>query len=262
MMPCSQPAWFRFFTMIKPTSLKKLSKPCLPAARAYLEFTNRGEKALSVFSHLNTFIEDAKLPIILGVGSVIDAPTAALYIAHGANFIVGPLFNPEVARLCNRRKIAYFPGCATVAEISTAEEAGVEIVKVFPGETVGGPNFIKAVLGPSALVAPDADRRRRCHPRIGAELAQSRRLLCGSGQQPDPQRLGICRQLPGHSRNHAGHPAVGCRSQKITGGFMAVIYGHRCIYHRRQSLADRFIRQSAWHRQHRTAVFHTASVVE
>lgn len=113
-----------------------------------LEFTNRGEKALPVFSHVNSYIVDTKLPIILGVGSVVDAPTAALYIAHGANFIVGPLFNPEVARLCNRRKIAYLPGCATVAEISAAEEAGVEIVKVFPGETVGGPAFIKAVLGP------------------------------------------------------------------------------------------------------------------
>ena len=113
-----------------------------------LEFTNRGEKALSVFSHLNSYIESARLPIILGVGSVIDAPTAALYLAHGANFIVGPLFNAEVARLCNRRKIAYLPGCATAAEISTAEEAGVEIVKVFPGETVGGPAFIKAILGP------------------------------------------------------------------------------------------------------------------
>ncbi len=113
-----------------------------------LEFTNRGAKALPVFSQLNSFIEKSKLPIILGVGSVIDAPTAALFLAHGANFIVGPLFNPEVARLCNRRKIAYLPGCATVAEISTAEESGVEIVKVFPGETVGGPAFIKAVLGP------------------------------------------------------------------------------------------------------------------
>lgn len=113
-----------------------------------MEFTNRGEKALPVFGQLNAFIESNKIPIILGVGSIIDAPTAALYIAHGANFIVGPMFNLEVARLCNRRKIAYLPGCGTIAEISAAEEAGVEIVKVFPGETVGGPAFIKAVLGP------------------------------------------------------------------------------------------------------------------
>ena len=132
----------------QPEVAQEIVKAISAGGARVLEFTNRGEKALTVFSHLNAFIEHEKLPIILGVGSVIDAPTAALYIAHGANFIVGPLFNPEVARLVNRRKIAYLPGCGTVAEISTAEEAGVEIVKVFPGETVGGPAFIKAVLGP------------------------------------------------------------------------------------------------------------------
>lgn len=132
----------------QPETAAEIVKAVSDGGARILEFTNRGEKALAVFSHLNTFIETNQLPIILGVGSVIDAPTAALYIAHGANFIVGPLFNLEVARLCNRRKIAYLPGCATVAEISAAEEAGVEIVKVFPGETVGGPSFIKAVLGP------------------------------------------------------------------------------------------------------------------
>jgi 2-dehydro-3-deoxyphosphogluconate aldolase/(4S)-4-hydroxy-2-oxoglutarate aldolase len=109
-----------------------------------LEFTNRGEKALSVFAE----VVNANPKLIVGVGSVLDAPTAALFIAYGANFIVGPVFNPEVARLCNRRKIAYLPGCGSASEISTAEEAGVEIAKVFPGESVGGPGFIKAILGP------------------------------------------------------------------------------------------------------------------
>jgi 2-dehydro-3-deoxyphosphogluconate aldolase/(4S)-4-hydroxy-2-oxoglutarate aldolase len=109
-----------------------------------LEFTNRGEKALSVFAEL----VNAAPKTIIGVGSVLDAPTAALFIAHGANFIVGPVFNPDVARLCNRRKIPYLPGCGSASEISTAEEYGVEIAKVFPGESVGGPGFIKAVLGP------------------------------------------------------------------------------------------------------------------
>ena len=113
-----------------------------------IEFTNRGDKALRVFSHLNETLEAKKSPVILGVGSVMDAPTAALYIAHGANFIVSPIFNAETARLCNRRKIAYMPGCASATEISTAEEMGAEIVKIFPGETVGGPAFIKAILGP------------------------------------------------------------------------------------------------------------------
>jgi 2-dehydro-3-deoxyphosphogluconate aldolase/(4S)-4-hydroxy-2-oxoglutarate aldolase len=79
---------------------------------------------------------------------VVDAPTAALYIAYGANFVVGPVLNPEIARLCNRRKIAYSPGCGSATEIAQAEELGVEIVKVFPGRSVGGPDFVKSILGP------------------------------------------------------------------------------------------------------------------
>jgi 2-dehydro-3-deoxyphosphogluconate aldolase / (4S)-4-hydroxy-2-oxoglutarate aldolase len=121
---------------------------CAEGGARVVEFTNRGESALPVFAHLNASLSASKSALILGVGSIMDAPTAALYLAHGANFIVSPAFNLDVARLCNRRKIPYLPGCATATEISTAEEAGVEIVKIFPGETVGGPAFIKAVLGP------------------------------------------------------------------------------------------------------------------
>ena len=84
----------------------------------------------------------------MGVGSIVDAPTAGIYIANGAKFVVGPLTNPDVAKLCNRRKIPYSPGCGSATEIGYAEELGVEIVKVFPGSSVGGPEFVKAMLGP------------------------------------------------------------------------------------------------------------------
>lgn len=126
----------------------KVVRACSEGGAKVLEFTNRGEKALQVFTSLVSFVAAEKLPIVLGVGSVLDAPTAALFIASGAKFIVGPTCNPDIARLCNRRKIAYMPGCGTVTEISNAEELGVEITKVFPGETLGGPAFIKSVLGP------------------------------------------------------------------------------------------------------------------
>ena len=86
--------------------------------------------------------------VILGGGTIVDAPTAALYLTAGANFIVGPNFNSEISRLCNRRKVLYIPGCSTENEISTAEEWGAEICKVFPGELAGGPGFISAVMGP------------------------------------------------------------------------------------------------------------------
>lgn len=113
-----------------------------------LEFTNRGARALPVFAALRAHIDSESLPLLLGIGSIVDAPTAALFIAHGADFVVGPTFDADVARLCNRRKIAYLPGCATPTEIARAEEFGAEIVKVFPGTTVGGPAFIEAVRKP------------------------------------------------------------------------------------------------------------------
>lgn len=113
-----------------------------------VEFTNRGDQAMEVFKALVPYFTEARPEVIMGVGSIADAPTAALAISYGANFVVGPMLNPEVARMCNRRKVAYMPGCGTVSEISAAEELGVEICKVFPGTQVGGPGFIKAVTAP------------------------------------------------------------------------------------------------------------------
>jgi 2-dehydro-3-deoxyphosphogluconate aldolase/(4S)-4-hydroxy-2-oxoglutarate aldolase len=122
----------------------QVTTACMDGGARVVEFTNRGEGALQVFAQLVEYFRSAKSELILGIGSILDAPTAALFIAHGASFIVGPTFNPEVSQLCNRRKIAYIPGCATPTEISTAEAAGAEIVKIFPPS----PDLIKSVLGP------------------------------------------------------------------------------------------------------------------
>jgi 2-dehydro-3-deoxyphosphogluconate aldolase/(4S)-4-hydroxy-2-oxoglutarate aldolase len=127
---------------------KHIVAACAEGGAKVVEFTNRGDFAYHTFTDLSRHVASASPDVILGVGSIVDAPTAAMYIASGANFIVGPTFNPEVARLCNRRKIPYMPGCGSLTEISQAEELGVEIVKVFPGGAVGGPGFVKAVLGP------------------------------------------------------------------------------------------------------------------
>jgi 2-dehydro-3-deoxyphosphogluconate aldolase/(4S)-4-hydroxy-2-oxoglutarate aldolase len=127
---------------------KEIVTACAAGGARVVEFTNRGDFAPQVFLELARHFAQADPSIILGVGSVVDSPTAALYIAYGANFVVGPVLNPEVARLCNRRKVAYSPGCGSASEISNAEELGVEIVKVFPGSCVGGPAFVKSVMGP------------------------------------------------------------------------------------------------------------------
>jgi 2-dehydro-3-deoxyphosphogluconate aldolase/(4S)-4-hydroxy-2-oxoglutarate aldolase len=123
-------------------------KACADGGARCVEFTNRGDLAWKVFVEAQEHILANDLDIILGVGSIVDAPTAGLYISSGANFVVGPLLNPDVAKMCNRRKVPYSPGCGSASEIGQAEELGVEIVKVFPGKEVGGPAFVKSILGP------------------------------------------------------------------------------------------------------------------
>ncbi|MFL5652129.1 MAG: bifunctional 4-hydroxy-2-oxoglutarate aldolase/2-dehydro-3-deoxy-phosphogluconate aldolase [Chloroflexota bacterium] len=112
-----------------------------------IEFTDRGPGAWTVFERLAQEAARHDPGAILGAGSVRDVPAADRFIASGARFIVGPSFSADVARLCNRRRVPYLPGCATPTEIVAAEESGVELIKVFPGDTLG-PGFVKAVLGP------------------------------------------------------------------------------------------------------------------
>jgi 2-dehydro-3-deoxyphosphogluconate aldolase / (4S)-4-hydroxy-2-oxoglutarate aldolase len=127
---------------------KKIARAVADGGGRVLEFTNRGDFAYQVFSELIKWCAKETPELILGAGSVIDQGTAALYMNSGANFIVAPFFNKEVAKDCNRRKIAYIPGCGSAAEISKAEEFGAEICKIFPGAEVGGPEFVKNLLAP------------------------------------------------------------------------------------------------------------------
>jgi 2-dehydro-3-deoxyphosphogluconate aldolase/(4S)-4-hydroxy-2-oxoglutarate aldolase len=130
-----------------PEIAARVISACAEGGVRCFEFTNRGDQAHEVFREMIVrFKSDER--VILGAGSILDPATAALYIQLGANFIVGPILNPEVARLCNRRKVAYSPGCGSASEISQAEELGVEICKIFPGGAVGGPGFVKDLLGP------------------------------------------------------------------------------------------------------------------
>lgn len=125
-----------------------IARACVDGGARVLEYTNRGDRAWEVFAGLERYCAAECSSAVLGAGSVVDAPTAALYVNTGASFVVGPATNPEVALLCNRRKIPYVPGCATPTEISAAEALGCELVKVFPGDSVGGPEFVRAVLAP------------------------------------------------------------------------------------------------------------------
>ena len=127
---------------------KAVVKACYDGGVRLFEFTNRGDFATLIFAALNQWAEEECPEMIMGVGSVIDAGTAAMYLALGANFIVSPLIDEGTARVCNKRKVAWSPGCGSVTEIGRAMELGAEVVKIFPGSQVGGPSFVKAVKGP------------------------------------------------------------------------------------------------------------------
>ncbi|MDE5421281.1 bifunctional 4-hydroxy-2-oxoglutarate aldolase/2-dehydro-3-deoxy-phosphogluconate aldolase [Ancylomarina sp. DW003] len=127
---------------------KDVVKACYDGGARLFEFVNRGDYAHQIFDELNKWAAKECPDMMLGVGSVIDAGTTSLYIQLGTNFVVSPILNAEMAKVCNRRKVAWSPGCGSLTEISYAEELGAEVVKIFPGAQVGGPEFVKAVKGP------------------------------------------------------------------------------------------------------------------
>ncbi|MFW6267613.1 MAG: bifunctional 4-hydroxy-2-oxoglutarate aldolase/2-dehydro-3-deoxy-phosphogluconate aldolase [Marinilabiliaceae bacterium] len=131
-----------------PETAKKVLKACYDGGIRTFEWVNRGDFAHEVFSKINKYALEELPGMMLGAGSVVDEATAALYIQAGANFIVSPLLNEHMARICNRRKIMWTPGCGSLSEINKAEELGAELVKIFPASEVGGPSFVKAVKGP------------------------------------------------------------------------------------------------------------------
>lgn len=126
---------------------KAVVKACYDGGVRLFEFTNRGDFAHEVFAEVSKFVAEECPEMALGVGSIVEPATAALYMQLGADFMVGPLFNPEVAKICNRRGVPYVPGCGSISEIGFAQEAGCDVCKLFPGDVLG-PKMVKGLLAP------------------------------------------------------------------------------------------------------------------
>jgi 2-dehydro-3-deoxyphosphogluconate aldolase/(4S)-4-hydroxy-2-oxoglutarate aldolase len=126
---------------------KNVIKACYDGGVRVFEFTNRGDFAHEVFAECVKFANTNCPDLAIGVGSIVDAPTAALYLQLGACFVVGPLFNPDIATVCNRRQVPYCPGCGSASEIGNAQQVGCELTKVFPGD-VYTPKFVKGIMAP------------------------------------------------------------------------------------------------------------------
>lgn len=143
---------------------KRVVKACYDGGVRAFEFTNRGDFAHEVFEEVVKFAAAECPDMAMGVGSIVDAPTASLYIQLGACFVVGPLFNADVAKVCNRRLVPYTPGCGSVTEVGMAQENGCDLCKVFPGDVLG-PKLVKGLKAPmpwsmimvTGGVSPDED---------------------------------------------------------------------------------------------------------
>lgn len=123
---------------------KKIALACMEGGIDSIEITFTVPGAQKVIEDLTQEFGDE---LLVGAGTVLDSETARVAILAGARYVVSPGFDLETAKLCNRYQVPYMPGCMTITEMITAMEAGVDIIKVFPGSAFG-PDFVKAIKGP------------------------------------------------------------------------------------------------------------------
>lgn len=128
---------------------KAVIDACYHGGLRVFEFANRGENAYEVFVQLEKYAEKFT-DLLVGIGTVMDASAAKKFAEANADFIVSPIMNFEIAKVCQQYKKFWVPGCGTVTEIVNAKNAGAELIKVFPGSVLG-PKFISSVLA----VVPD-----------------------------------------------------------------------------------------------------------
>lgn len=123
----------------------EVSKACINGGIYNIEVTFTTPNALQVIHRLVEEHKDSEA--VIGAGTVLDAETARLSILNGAAYVVSPHFSKEISEICNLYSVPYMPGCLTVTEMVAALKTGVDVIKVFPGGTVG-PSYIDNIKGP------------------------------------------------------------------------------------------------------------------
>ena len=109
-----------------------------------VEYTNRGPEAVSNFRKM-VEVRDAELPgMLLGIGTIKNIEQAEEFYKIGADFFISPGFVTEVSDFLRSKEVLYAPGCMTPTEIITAENAGVRLIKLFPGNILG-PDFLSGI---------------------------------------------------------------------------------------------------------------------
>jgi 2-dehydro-3-deoxyphosphogluconate aldolase/(4S)-4-hydroxy-2-oxoglutarate aldolase len=120
-----------------------------------MEYTNRAKPAYDNFKVIRKAIDKEMADLYFGIGTIKNVSEAEAFVDAGADFIVAPTINPEVAKVAHKHKLLWIPGCMTPTEIYAAQKSGAELVKIFPANVVG-PGFISAVkeIFPGLLFMP------------------------------------------------------------------------------------------------------------
>ncbi len=163
----------------------------LPLAKALMdgglpcaEVTFRKPRAEKCISAMKKAFPD----MLVGAGTVLTKKQVDLAIEAGASFIVSPGFNRNVVKYCIERKIPIFPGCSSPSDIESALELGLNVVKFFPAEQLGGINMLKALAAPYAMMQfiPTGGINEK---NISSYLSQKNVLACGGSFMIDKQLL-------------------------------------------------------------------------
>jgi 2-dehydro-3-deoxyphosphogluconate aldolase/(4S)-4-hydroxy-2-oxoglutarate aldolase len=109
-----------------------------------MEYTNRAKEAFENFLILKAAQETEMPDLYLGIGTVKTMEDAIKYVNDGADFIVAPTVNPDVAEVVNQHNGLWIPGCMTPTEIHLAQQHGAALIKIFPANVLG-PAYITAV---------------------------------------------------------------------------------------------------------------------
>lgn len=135
----------RLFGVIRASDPEEAVWAALAASRGGLELV---EVTLTTPGACEAVAELARQNVLIGVGTVLDVADAERAIAAGARFIVSPHADARIVAACREAGVWVSQGGATPSELLAIHRMGVDCVKVFPAEALGGPRFLKLVRDP------------------------------------------------------------------------------------------------------------------
>lgn len=128
-----------------PEVCKKVIRACYEGGLRVIEYAYGGARAGENYILLKKYVQRYFPELYLGIGTIKNVQAAATFIQYNADFMVSPVIDPGIGKLCKEKKILWIPGCSTPTEIAIAENSGASLIKLFPGEALGTA-YLKAIL--------------------------------------------------------------------------------------------------------------------